>query len=66
MICLHCTQLDMKANPTMAREGFGTCKHELAPNRYVSLIHERECATFIAAAANVINTREAWNEKRSS
>jgi hypothetical protein len=66
MICLHCTQVDLKANPTLSREGFAACKQEPAVGRYVSLMFERVCLAYERAGTEVVQARDAWNKKRST
>lgn len=63
MICMNCQRLDLRAHPEHARAGFGRCEVETQAGKFKDFERERECASFLQAEPEVIETRQAWWKK---
>jgi len=63
MICLHCTQLDLRTHRDHAKVGMGVCKLEKLPGVFVTISYERDCKQFEPAPADVKAARDAWRKR---
>ena len=69
MSCLDCSRMtsgDGYSSQKMARHGFSLCDRERSKAHYRSMTAERECGKFQKAAAEEIEKRSNWLEKRDA
>lgn len=68
MICLHCSHANLKDKPEYSKLGLARCTHiskkEYGASTFMSLTFKRSCKEFEQASEEIINARDAWNEKR--
>lgn len=62
--CIDCQRINLRDAPKMARLGFGGCESERR-GTYLSLVWNRECATFKPAEAATVEARRQWYEKQA-
>lgn len=63
--CSHMTSGDGYSSQKMARHGFSLCDRERSKAHYRSLTWDRDCGKFQKAAAEEIEKRINWLEKRN-
>jgi len=63
--CSHMTSGDSPGSQKMARHGFSLCDLERSKAHYRSMTAERECVKFQRAAAEEIEKRINWLEKKN-
>lgn len=59
MKCLTCAHFDLKAEPSMARVGFGQCEFDDV-GEYKGISRNRACTRHKKAEEEVVAKREAW------
>jgi hypothetical protein len=64
VICLHCTELDLRTFREHAKVGMGRCKREELPGVFVTVAYDRACTQFVQASEGVIAKREEWRAKK--
>lgn len=63
--CSHMTSGDSPGSKEMSRHGFSLCDRERSQAHYRSMTAERDCGKFHKAAAEEIEKRINWLEKKN-
>lgn len=65
MKCLTCAHFDLKAEPSMARVGFGHCEFD-GLGEYKGISRDRDCGRHQRAEEEIVARREAWAAERET
>lgn len=62
--CIDCQRLNLRAEPKMARMGFGRCNLSNTAGAYESVLWQRECGKFAPEEQEAARKRREWLEKQ--